>query len=94
MSYIKAEDVLPKELIQTIQQYVDGKAIYIPSIQKKPWGSETKTRSILLERNQTIYAEFQAGTPVAELARKYSVSDKSIQRIIRSMKESEPERGT
>ena len=92
MSYIKAEDVLPKELIQTIQQYVDGKAIYIPSVLKKPWGSETKTRSILLERNQAIYAEFQAGTPVAELVRKYSISEKSIQRIIRSMKE--PERGT
>lgn len=94
MSYIRAEDVLPKELIQTIQQYVDGKAIYIPSIQKKPWGSETKTRSILLERNQTICSEFQTGTPAAELARKYSISDKSIQRIIRRMKESEPERGT
>lgn len=94
MSYIKAEDVLPKELIQTIQQYVDGKAIYIPSIQKKPWGSETKTRSILLERNQAICDEFQTGTPVAELAKKFSISDKSIQRIIRRMKESEPERGS
>ena len=94
MSYIKAEDVLPKKLIQAIQQYVDGKAIYIPSVHKKPWGSETKTRSILLERNQMIYAEFQTGKPVAELAQKYSISDKSIQRIIRSMKESKPERGT
>ena len=32
MSYISAEDVLPKELIETIQQYVNGKAIYIPSL--------------------------------------------------------------
>ena len=30
MSYIKAENVLPQELIETIQQYVDGKLIYIP----------------------------------------------------------------
>ena len=30
MSYIRAEEVLPKELIETIQQYVNGKAIYIP----------------------------------------------------------------
>lgn len=29
MSYIRAEEVLPKELIETIQQYVNGKAIYI-----------------------------------------------------------------
>ena len=27
MSYIRAEEVLPKELIETIQQYVNGKAI-------------------------------------------------------------------
>lgn len=93
MSYIKAEDVLPKELIQTIQQYVDGKAIYIPSVHKRPWGSETRTRSILQERNHRIFAEHQAGKPVSELAEAYSISDKSIQRIIRKMKESEAKRG-
>lgn len=38
MSYIRAEEVLPKELIETIQQYVNGKAIYIPSTSKKEWG--------------------------------------------------------
>ena len=92
MSYIKAEDVLPKDLIRTIQQYVDGKAIYIPSLHKKPWGSQTKTRSILLERNLEIYAEYQAGVPVTKLAQNYSISYKSVQRIIRRMKESE--RGT
>ena len=94
MSYIKAEDVLPKELIRTIQQYVDGKAIYIPSIQKRSWGSETKARSMLLDRNRQIYAEYQAGASVFELALKYSISDKSIQRIIRRMRELEPERGS
>ena len=88
MGYIRAEDVLPKELIQTIQQYVDGKAIYIPSVQKRSWGSETKARSMLLDRDRQIYADFQAGTSVSELALKYSISDKSIQRIIRRMKES------
>ena len=93
MSYIKAEDVLPKELIRTIQQYIDGKAIYIPSLQKKTWGSETKVKSFLLERNRQIYAEFIAGASVDELAQKHSISDKSIQRIIRGMRESEPERG-
>ncbi|MBO4748848.1 MAG: hypothetical protein J5546_00875 [Lachnospiraceae bacterium] len=34
MSYVKAENVLPKELIETIQQYVDGKMIYIPCKEK------------------------------------------------------------
>ena len=35
MSYISAEDVLPKEVIEIIQQYVSGKSIYIPCKEKK-----------------------------------------------------------
>ena len=30
MSYRKAEEILPRELIEVIQQYVDGENIYIP----------------------------------------------------------------
>lgn len=35
MSYIKAEEILPKELIEVIQQYVCGKSIYIPCTEKQ-----------------------------------------------------------
>lgn len=35
MSYIKAEEILPKELLETIQQYVDGQLIYIPCKETK-----------------------------------------------------------
>ena len=94
MSYIRAEDVLPKKLIETIQQYVDGKAIYIPSKQKKAWGSETNTRTDLLERNRQIYAAFQAGETVEILAERYSLTVKSVQRIIRKTKGSEAKRGS
>ena len=54
MSYISAEDVLPKELIEIIQQYVSGKSIYIPCKEKKDWGSESKTRQYYITRNQEI----------------------------------------
>ena len=94
MSYIRAENVLPKELIETIQQYVDGKAIYIPSKQKKAWGSDTNTRSDLSERNRQIHKAFQAGETVEMLAERHSLTVKSIQRIIRKMKGSDAERGT
>ena len=46
MSYIKADQVLPKELIEAIQQYIDGKSIYIPSKQKQAF------QRILRERNR------------------------------------------
>lgn len=30
MGYIRAEKILPQEIIELIQQYVDGENIYIP----------------------------------------------------------------
>ncbi len=84
MSYISAEDVLPNELIETIQQYVNGKSIYIPSKEKKIWGSETKTRQFYGKRNHEIYMKYKNGVSVKMLADEYSLSVKSIQRIIRT----------
>lgn len=30
MKYVKAQDVLPEEIIEILQKYVDGKYLYIP----------------------------------------------------------------
>ena len=87
MSYISAEDVLPKELIETIQQYVSGKSIYIPCKEKKDWGSETKTRQFYIDRNLEICRKHKNGVSVKMLADEYALSVKSIQRIIRSTKQ-------
>ncbi|MCI9127903.1 MAG: hypothetical protein HFG28_12115 [Eubacterium sp.] len=84
MSYIKAEDVLPKELIETIQQYVSGKNIYIPCKEKNIWGSQTDTRQYYKIRNNEISAKYKKGVSVKTLAGEYSLSEKSIQRIIRT----------
>ena len=84
MSYISAEDVLPKELIETIQQYVSGKNIYIPCKEKKVWGSQTKTKQYYKERNHEICENHKPGVSIKVLAGKYSLSEKSIQRIIRT----------
>lgn len=94
MSYIKAEDVLPMDLIKTIQQYVDGKAIYIPSLQKKAWGSEKNTREILRKRNRQMYEAYLAGKSAKLLAEEHSLSVKTVQKIIRRIKESEEPRET
>ena len=40
MSYVNAEDVLPKTLIEEIQKHVDGQLIYIP---RKKYECERKT---------------------------------------------------
>ena len=83
MSYISAEDVLPKELIEIIQEYVSGKTIYIPCKEKKKWGSESKAKQYYIIRNQEICIKHKNGVSVKVLAEEYSLSIKSIQRIIR-----------
>ena len=42
MGYIKAEDILPNELIKLIQMYIDGQNIYIPrkSDNRSEWGKQ------------------------------------------------------
>ena len=84
MSYISAEDVLLKELIEAIQQYVNGKSIYIPCKEKKVWGSQTKTKQYYKIRNQEICIKHKNGVSVKTLATTYSLSEKIIQRIIRT----------
>lgn len=87
MGYIKAEEILPVEVLELVQQYVDGKSIYIPrkAENKKRWGETTMTRQELKIRNQKIYQDHLSGMKKPELAGKYFLSEKSIQRIIKEM---------
>ena len=89
MGYIKAEEILPIEIIELIQQYVDGENIYIPRKENKrqAWGTGTQIRRELSERNEAIFRDYLMGMKVAELACKYYLSEKSIQRIVKEMKE-------
>lgn len=88
MGYKKAEEILPMEIIELIQQYVDGVNIYIPRKEenKQKWGSNTSYKCELQQRNRLIYREYLKGAAVCELAEDYYLSEKSIQRIIRQEK--------
>ncbi len=88
MGYRKAEEILPMEIIELIQQYVEGESIYIPRQKdhRASWGANTGFRHEMECRNKKIYADYCSGISVSELALKYFLSDKSIQRIIRKMK--------
>ena len=84
MSYKKAAHILPPELLEQIQQYVDGEYLYIPRAadNKKDWGTDTATRRELSERNGRIRSDFEQGVSIPELARRYYLSPKSIRRIL------------
>ncbi|RHR22431.1 hypothetical protein DWX43_21985 [Clostridium sp. AF19-22AC] len=84
MSYQKANHILPRDLLEKIQEYIDGELIYIPkaAANKKSWGEGTSTRQELRLRNEQIYADYLKGERMDRLAEKYFLSFKSIQRII------------
>ena len=88
MSYIKAEEILPKEVIEIIQQYASGVNIYIPCKEKKEWGSQTDSRVYYRTRNDKICEMHRKGKSVSELAYEYSLSEKSIRRILRETRRS------
>lgn len=88
MGYRKADQILPIEIIELIQNYVDGECIYIPRKEnsRRDWGEGTRIRQEIKERNQKIYKDFKKGIKTGELAQRYYLSEKSIQRIVREMK--------
>lgn len=85
MSYRRAEEILPIELIELIQTYVDGENIYIPRKEnhRKKWGNSTTIRQELKERNACILEDHRKGLSLQALSSIYFLSEKSIQRIIR-----------
>ena len=46
MKYKKASDILPIEIIEKIQEYIDGDFLYIPrkDINRKKWGEKSRIK--------------------------------------------------
>lgn len=84
MCYIAAKEVLPIEILELIQNYVEGEYIYIPKREenKRLWGSTTTTKKEIKLRDARIYSEYLSGASRKELSEKYFLSKKSIDRII------------
>lgn len=80
--YINAKEVFPKELVEEIQKYVQGKHVYIPKKNRKPWGSRTGIREELKQRNAEITKLYRKGANIPELANQYALSEERVQAII------------
>ena len=89
MRYIRADEILPPELLEAVQKYIDWQLIYIPSKEKQEWGSVTASRKNYCERNREIFLEWKAGASTEELSLRFSLSEKSIQRILRQQRAAE-----
>jgi Mor family transcriptional regulator len=90
MSYIKAEYILPQEILELVQEYADGKYLYIPKkeVNRKSWGENTNSKHQIKLRDREIYHKYLNGSRSTELSEEYFLSLKSIQRIILKEKRS------
>ena len=84
MKHVKAQDVLPEEIIKIIQEYLDGEYVYVPrkNENRKAWGEKSGIKSSLKVRNNEIYKKYLNGTTINALTQEYYLSEKSIRRII------------
>ena len=85
MKYENAQNILPSEIIEVIQGYIDGGYLYIPKKDenKKRWGENSNIKEKLKQRNREIYNRYLTGTSVKELTNTYYLTDSSIRRILR-----------
>ena len=95
MSYVKAEDVLPKHLVEEIQNYVDGKLLYVPRKDENSlsWGEKSGTKERMAKRNQSIVSRYNAGETVESLSRECYLSEKRIRGILREYESSQKNGG-
>ena len=85
MRYQRAEDVLPAELLALVQEYTDGVYLYIPrrADRRKHWGNSTRYQEELRQRNESIRFLHREGLNAEQLAVRFHLSVKTIQRVLR-----------
>ena len=84
MRQSNADTLLPKELLLEIQQYVQGKTLYIPKLKNnyKRWGENTQSKIFTVSRNEKIRSDFQDGLTIDDLTGRYYLSPETIKKIV------------
>jgi Mor family transcriptional regulator len=84
LSYKNGKDILPPELLEELQKYIQGELIYIPKgeIPRSGWGELNGTRKIINDRNREIFRSYKNGLSITKLVEIYNLSDDSIRKII------------
>lgn len=88
MKYKNAKNIIPKELLEQIQQYIQGDVIYIPTTKdrKIAWGQKNGTKEAIYNRNKDIFKLYISGHEINEIINIYNLSESSIRKIICKMK--------
>ena len=88
MKYKNDKNLLPKELLQKVQEYIQGDVIYIPKLkgEKMPWGAKNGARKAIYTRNKDIFNLYVNGYSIEEIVSIYNLSESSIRKIISKIK--------
>ncbi|MFJ8064680.1 CD3324 family protein [Psychrobacillus sp. NPDC096426] len=84
MKYVNAESILPVELLNEIQKYVNGEMVYVPISKgsRKKWGENSGNKTYLNDRNHKIRQQFSAGIKIDQLSDRFFLSRDSIKKIV------------
>jgi Ser/Thr protein kinase RdoA (MazF antagonist) len=84
MKYLNGSEVFPDNLLEMIQDYVQGMYVYIPKKgdRKEDWGTGTNYKNELSKRDSHIYQKYLEGITTKQLESRYNLSSSSIRRII------------
>lgn len=84
MRYVRAQDILPPDLLDQLQRYIDGAYLYVPrkGENRLSWGARTHSKEETRARNREIFLRAQAGEPPSRLAEAYYLTEKTIRRIL------------
>ena len=87
MGYKNGKVILPSELLEQLQKYVQGNLIYIPKKEENRigWGENSGAKTVIANRNYEICEAHKNGIKTSELASTFCLSEDSIRKILRTV---------
>ena len=82
MKHSNALELLPLQLLQELQKYVQGKTIYIPKVKREPWGESTGAKTFYSHRNADVRKQFSLGVDLVKLGEEYFISEDAVKKIV------------
>jgi len=86
VDYKNGKVILPPELLEQLQEYVQGNLVYIPKKEENRtgWGENNGAKTVINNRNYEICEAYKNGVKTAELAAIFCLSEDSIRKIVRT----------
>jgi|GEM_PF-43267 len=82
MKYRNAAEYLPEQLLREVQKHAQGELLYVPKMQRQPWGEGTGARQFYDQRNAEIRAQYQHKKDISVLGDANFLSDETVRKIV------------